>query len=668
MAIRTKTIEYVFQTSVSGRTAGLGTSLGRYDGQPVTIYIPETGVTFTNVSLQVFVAGYNTTTGNLTAPKIGLKLGGYPTIENTITAPNANSGELEAWMLGTNFTSTFSRTWTGNTTNNTAIVTFTGSTIITNNQSAKLFITYQYNDDFRIQVKTIRYPIESQGATTLSTLTTTAQRLNSGTTASPAQGYPDFKSYLPEAGITVRQEWIELWGNEATNATTNFDAQLRISGSTLVTFWGNTPVGTSLNSARWAYGIVDTTATGRTLTQAVPLEAQVITTTARMNLMGGMACCTYEYDVTGSTTIYNSLLIGGIDTSGWLGGTGFTDKQVWERNIYIEEPNPIVLKESALCGFINDLGGFAVIMNVTGSTTGQTEQTYTMTAGALQCGQYSWVHRIDSYGQNGKAGLVPKRGANQYRVQIRSNTAIAGWNVSAFLLLNYTSGKHALGPGVHAHTCYHFVQPEITVQTSGSIIQTSGATMPSIESQYYLVGLVFGIQYSVLLTTATASGIIFNAEILYGESTNDGCQELYKTAYRTDSENENMSVYTASRNDFKRWPGDPDPDRLDLTQARNYRLDSPSSLSGYFGMYYTYNGISYTVSGTCSGFGGDGSGIPVDVFRINTSTGEEDKILNLTTAVGGTFSGQWIDNTDTLFAVARQDNTHVGRSGNYQAG
>jgi hypothetical protein len=83
--------------------------------------------------------------------------------------------------------------------------------------------------------------------------------------------------------------------------------------------------------------------------------------------------------------------------------------------------------------------------------------------------------------------------------------------------------------------------------------------------------------------------------------------------------------------------------------------------------WYTYNTITYVVSGTCSGYSGDGSGIPVDIFRVVDSL-QDEKILELTTTTGGVFSGYWIDNTDTLYASARQDDTHIGRSRNGTAG
>ena len=84
------------------------------------------------------------------------------------------------------------------------------------------------------------------------------------------------------------------------------------------------------------------------------------------------------------------------------------------------------------------------------------------------------------------------------------------------------------------------------------------------------------------------------------------------------------------------------------------------------GYWYSYNEITYVVSGTCAGFSGDGSGIPIEIFRIDSTY--DEKILELTTTTGGVFSGVWVDNTDTCYAAARQDDTRVGRSKNGIAG
>jgi hypothetical protein len=77
-----------------------------------------------------------------------------------------------------------------------------------------------------------------------------------------------------------------------------------------------------------------------------------------------------------------------------------------------------------------------------------------------------------------------------------------------------------------------------------------------------------------------------------------------------------------------------------------------------FFIFFTYHTISRTISGTVSGYTGDGSGITVEAHR----TDNDEKIGSTTTAAGGTYSITWYDDTINCYAQARQDATHVGRS------
>jgi len=383
----------------------------------------------------------------------------------------------------------------------------------------------------------------------------------------------------------------------------------------------------------------------------------VTSVTIIFTVPGGLIFCTYQYDSTGSTTIYNSLMLGGIDTPGFIGGPTATDQAIWERNIYIEEPAIISIKESGVALYFIDSVGFNLSVQVTGTTSGQTAASiYTITAGTTQCGQYSLFHRIDSNGQNRK-GLFLQRGKNLYSIRVFSNTAQAGWNLSGVLYLNYTSSKHSLGVGAHTHTCFQYVN---SGQTANRVQQTPTAVSCAIpETNYYISGFLTYIAY--MIGVGTDQAITMQADILPGESLGQGWIGIYNGQGRTDNVNSLNTSYGAARTAFSRWNGDPDPDRLNIKSARQYRLDSDPLNYAYFGYYYTYNAITYVVSGTCTGYSGDGSGIPVDIYRVVTPTYDET-ILNLTTVAGGTFSGVWVDNTDTLYAGAIQDSTHAGRS------
>ena len=649
MASRVKTIEYTTQTVITT----LASNTNRTLTGPTSIYIPETGITFKSVVVNVMANEDSNGATNLTSPTIAIQLGAVAFSSVTLVNPQANSGEAQAWMFSRDVTSYFTTNWTGTTTSMSWAVRVNLSGPATNNHSAKLIITYQYDDSATTQVKTIRIPVES----TRSTLTTSFQTVG-GSTAIPAIT----GSYLPETGVTIRQVWLELWGNEGTATNGNFTFQTRVNGAggTVTDWWRSL---SNAVSARWAYGIVNLTA--ENLSVARSLECISLTTTNRGITVGGMICVTYEYNSKTSTTIYNSLMLGAVDTAGWIGGTGSTSGGVWERNIYVEEPNTITLKESGLALYQNDSGTYTFNIAVSGDTSNQSSySSYVLTSGSVQCGNYSLIHRIDSGGQNGVAGISLKRGKNLYRVSFYSNTTEAGWNLSGFLILNYTSGKHINGTDVHAHSVYQHIMDQVT----GSRSQTSGIITPYLpETNYYLIGLLMWMNYNILSSTDQA--FTLNADVVSGDPIQNGTGwlDIYDGSSRCDNENMNGMNYAAARSNFTRWNGDPDPNRINFKSGRSYRLDSCPTDYASMGMWYTYNNITFVVSGTCSGFSGDGSGIPVDIYRY-TSANQEEEILNLTTTAGGTFTGNWVDDTDTLFAAARQDDTHVGRSRNGTAG
>ncbi len=653
MATSVKTVEFIASSVI---TTLASATLRALTGA-TSIYIPEadSGTIFSwkSATLEVTLAEDSSTIASLTSPTIGIKLGAAAFDSVVLAAPVGNSGEGEVWHFTRDVLSYFQTNWVTGTTSNPWYVNITVTGPVTANHVAKLIITYQYDDTKSTQIKTIWIPIES----TRGLLTTTAQTVG-GATAIPANL---LRTYLPETGTTVRQAWLEMWGNESCTSNGAFTAQARIGGvgGALLNLWRSPATGPS--SSRWAYSAYDiTTYPQLSATTALSLECLVLTTTSRMNNYGGLIGVTYEFNATGSTTIYNSLKIGGIEQTGWMGGTIAADADTWSRNIYIEEPGTITIKESGALVYCMDSATFTMSINVSGQTT----QTNLFTIGSLMCGIFSAVHRIDAGGRAGN-GMTLVRGKNVYTLLISSGTANSGWNVNAALLLNYTSSKHTNGVSAHAHSCHQLVFGNTTAGVATSQTLTGLTITPTIpETYYYLVGMLLYSTYTLAATTYNAFAI--QHEIQPTEGVGDGWLNIYAGMARAAGENVNGVIYCAARNNYKRWLGDPDPDRANLKTGRRFRIDMLPGAYINLAYWYTYNSITYTVSGTCTGFSGNGSGINVDIYRIIGST--EEHLLSLTTIAGGTFSELWIDNTDTLYAAAQQDSTHVGSSINGTAG
>lgn len=648
MALRTKTIEFI-SSNIPATT--VATTVKRTLTGTTQIFIPELTLTFRSCMLEMIVSTGAATATSLTAPTIGFSLGVAAESSAALQNPVATSGEAETWQISRDVTTYFTSNWTGIAMNWYASFTGTGPTL--NNHSAKITITYQYEESTsNTQIKTIRIPIES----TRTNLTASYQTIG-GTLAIP----PFHGTYLPETGITIRQIFLDLQAQEGTAANTNYTGTVRIGGTGTKDFWGY--LGGNLNSARWAHSWIDITTPALTGSTNYELAAVSSLATTFM-LLGGTVTCTYEYNATGSTTIYNSLILGAINQSGWIGGPTAADQDVYERTIYIEEPNTITIKESGIGLYFIDSAGFTLNVAVSGNTSGQTAvSAYVVTAGTIQCGQYSLWHRIDAGGQNGK-GLFLQRGSNLYSLEIYSNTAQAGWNVSGQLILNYTSGVHSGGVGAHAHTCFQYV---MSGQTATRVSKSNAQVACQIAAtNYYLIGYVNYAVYSIgpaAVTTVPDQALNLSAEILANENIRDGWLPLYVGQGRVDVENMNCTFYSAARTSFRRWVGDPDPERLDVEGARKYRLDTGPTSFSYFGVYYTFNSITYTLSGTCTYVGGAvASGVTINIHRVVSSLYDETILSGLVTNASGVFSGTWIDNTDSVYAEGYYSQTYVGRS------
>ena len=142
-----------------------------------------------------------------------------------------------------------------------------------------------------------------------------------------------------------------------------------------------------------------------------------------------------------------------------------------------------------------------------------------------------------------------------------------------------------------------------------------------------------------------------------------GWNPAYAGTISADGEIGPMMVIARLRDYFQRFPTDPDSTRLQPGRNRFFSIDSSTTswVTGFF--FATYHTIDYTLTGSISGSSGDGSGINVDFFRSDN----DDYIATTTTTTGGQFQALWYDNNIPLYAVARQDDTHVGRSANSTA-
>jgi hypothetical protein len=107
----------------------------------------------------------------------------------------------------------------------------------------------------------------------------------------------------------------------------------------------------------------------------------------------------------------------------------------------------------------------------------------------------------------------------------------------------------------------------------------------------------------------------------------------------------------------KRFPTDPAWGVVDASASHTW--ETIQIYTRYFhAIEVTLCGITEAVSGTVSGYTGDGSGLTVHLFREDT----DEYLGTATTAAGGTYTFTWYSDNMNLYATCRQSDSLCGRS------
>lgn len=630
--LRTKTVEYAFET----RTTDLATAT-RNDFSAITVYIPETtSRTFRSVVVEVYAMHNSTTAVNTTATLVGMKLGAAAFSDSTVTATFTASGDPYSFFTTRDFTSYWNTNFGAGSSQTAQVgVQFTGPT--TNTISAKLIITYEYDDSATTRVRTVHIPLESNTASLTSTLASI------GSTQIPA-----LDTLLPEASKTYREIWFEMRASNGGNATTDFQLGVRLDAESEVLRGLNEQ---QLNGAVyyedfWIRNDMDTSTTH-------DFQARS-TVTSRFSGFSVLLCVTYEYDHSSSTRVMNSLMLPFADESGFLGNTTSADKSRFQRTIFIEEPGTITLAQSGILVTINDPG--TVTLNL--AVGSQSFRAYALTAGSVQSGPYTVQHRIDSGSAVGAFGSLA-RGRNTINFDRYTTALGSGSNFSAILYLNYTSDIASAGDGVHNHTTAWGISQTTNVINTQKNISAPDRLFNLPEASYFSTGLMYLIKgFNV---GSAASAFVLQAEKTTA-SPAAGWEDFIVASYRSDAEASAFWTAGAAREQFERWPNDPDTTRMALETSRQYRMGAASNLNSAITSYLTYHSFTSTVSGTISGSAGG----TVNLYLYRTL--DNSLVLSTSRTGNGAYSFDWYDDVGTVYVRAYEDATHKGSSKEAAAG
>lgn len=647
-ANRIKTIEWMLP--MMNTTIPEGTSYT--NSADTTIYIPETtSRTFLSVMLEVMAIDVATSAYTVNAWGIRLSCDGGSNWTSKVGVGMANTGENQGFIFRADMTAEFVARFSG--TSDTArygiYIDYASVSGQFTNVSAKLVITYEYDDSgLTTTVKTVRIPIESFNGR----LSNTAQEVRQG---SITNQIPALDTFLPEASKTYRQIFCELF-TESAQSTTSTDTALylKIDSGSETTF-GVLEAGlvTSL-SYRVLYDIssIDTSSA-----HALNARHNVASNSFFANL-GGWITVTYEYVISSTTSVINSLIIP-IKFNGAMVGNGAARERVSIEHL-IAEASPSLVQSGfvLLCKHIYFTNTTSTAMDI--KVGSQTATTYSTTGyGSTGAGMFQIVQRVDSGGYRG-VGIAIARGTNTFTVELNGASNERFFHASMYLILNYTSTIDTAGEGVHAHTVhfYNYNKSDAIINTN---VATNGITPKILESDYIILGVMMDVVlFNFVVGSVSVLGTHFNLDLAYvsGEFLDYGLNNALSVCGIHPVESMEFWFKANVSKLFKRWPNDPESRRMDIETNRSNVAVSGNAFCYDMSMWITYQSKTYTLSGNVTDYAGTGSGLTIDVYRDDT----DEKIGSATSGTAGAYSFTWYNPSIYLKAETREDDTHVGRS------
>jgi hypothetical protein len=646
MAIRTKTIEYALQSS---NTSVAASTIRTFD--PLMVYIPETGSrSFRSCFLEVNFTDYATAATSQLGTQFFYRVGTGTAATQSNLAPITNTGEHMSFVHTADVTPAFVSGYGASNLSQSFRFYMSSSAVATTNANARLYCTYDYNDAVRTRIKTVTIPMDSNTGSVLAS--------GSGTFIDTI---PALDTYLPEANKIYRDISIEFAGNDfVTLSGSNVQSCSFTLDNLPHGLSGSGPIFTTQVSARYCKYIWNLNWINTSTTHSVFLKSTRAGTT--YDCISAKLIATYEYDHENSGKIMNCVALAAADEGGFMGGNLPTNKSKFSREFYVQEPNVTMSRCGIYHSFV-DSGAVTFFTAVTQSFYSQSVRSYAFPA-VVTCGGWMMGTRFDT-GSFRRQGMNLVRGKNTltnewYRTGTTAGTL--GSNYSAIAFLNYESSKSVQpgGDANHAQIRRWFFSPlEIfAVRT----IRTASISMASDSGSYWLSALGLNLYTYQSLAGGNVT-VNINAtgsdEGDYGE----GWEQPFAGTYTSDAEIGPVYNITRMRDIFRRYPGAPNTSLLIPTRNRFYSIDSSNAIGSTGHFFATYYNISYTLTGSISGSTGDGSGVTVTFFRSDT----DEEVANTTTVTGGSFTKTYYDNTIPLYAVARQDDTHVGRSANSTA-
>lgn len=644
MATRLKTIEYSLSSSVDAVSSGVTRILPQ-----LMVHIPETGSrNFISCFVEWFTQDSSSAAASITQWSVFHRIGSTNYFTSSVTDTIANTGENMSFYFINDVTHAFSSSF-GNTSLSNSFdfgVALTGNS--TTNTSAKLTCTYEYDDTANIRVKTVSIPMDSFTGSISATGPTIIDTI------------PALNTYLPETDKVIRDVWFEFEGNDGVGSSVGPVSASIYVDNTKVDTTGL--ISTALISARtlryiWKpiSGSIDFSAT-----HSIGMKSSTID--APFDCISVKCGVTYEYNHGVSNNIMNCVVVPGGHDLGFIpGGPNLSDGNRLTMEIDIEEPQVTMSRCGQYHRVLSGGSPYIFITKISSSVYDQLPATFSFSQ-KTRCGESVIGTRFDSGSIYG-VGAQLTRGPNLFYLDWCYGTSLpAGGGYSSIIVLNYESAKSTQSGGDANHTQFRkwFAFPVV-----------SDATYRLFTASFYTPEPVYKFNGLGIWVNAMSN---FNGKSISACTQRTGSDEGlggvgWKNVFsqQVDSlvEFTNVTCIGDGKDTFTTFPGDASiVSKYIPTRNRNWiiqQLVGAVYECGYlFGSYHT---ITYSLTGSLSGYTGDGSGVPVRFYRADTN----EYILTTTSSNNGEFHATWYDNVNPLYAEAFQDNTHVGRSTNITA-
>lgn len=655
MATRTKTTWWGFPTD----TADVADNTARALTQQ-TVYAESTSRTFRSAIVEIYVRDYITATGStITSFSAALSVGGATATTITETDDLTTSGEQLSAIYQFDFTAQFTSNF-GTGDSNTVDLTVTvdqsgGTTLGTRNVSAILKLTYDFDDTDDLCLKTIMIPIESPvsniDATGLAEIGTNQVPIITG-----ASGV-----IREVSAPTIRDYFFILEGCENGNGTTTdltLDVALDSDGATSFGV-EERALGTDI-FFRYVWS-KKSSPPDTTATHAFKAACEEAASHHHMSIL---LVVTYEF--TRSEVVDTTVSVQIPFELPDPGGTVVGDAQVIRIPVDIQEKGTVTLRQSGIQLFWNMSGAMTTANYLTVQVGSQTARSYTSNiATGVSAGNLSLMQRIDS-GAAGGAGVTLARGINYVDVKVFNDAQRIISGMVGILYLTYSTDDV---PSTGTDSCNRTIWRQISeteLSTVNQYKETATTAMTLIgDASYWVNAASFWLLYYYIQNTPT-SRLSYYAEVLSNEGpygVADGWLPVFntRTAIIT-APQAGTYFYGANRYDvFKAHPSDPRLYRLDIEGSRDWRSFANRNLYA-LQTAVTYHSITFSTSGTVSGYAGTGVGLTVKVH--DDTSGE--LLYTATTTTGGAYTVTGYDNTRDLYSEVFEDSTHVGRSAKFK--